>query len=75
MIAPFFISSKYKQIQPKKCVSNPKFDLISQASLTQGVIMTLIKTFYTKFLNIFKTNAVSSQDSDDDDDMWFRMPL
>ena len=34
--------------------------------------MTLIKTFYTKFLNIFKTNAVSSQDSDDDDDIWFR---
>jgi hypothetical protein len=49
--------------------------LISQASLTQGVIMTLIKSFYTKFLNIFKTNAVSSQDSDDDDDIWFRMPL
>ena len=37
--------------------------------------MAQLKSFYTKFINIFKTNAVSSQDSDDDDDIWFRMPL
>jgi hypothetical protein len=37
--------------------------------------MATIKSFYTKFVNIFKKNAVSSQDSDDDDDIWFRIPL
>ena len=68
-------SSKYKQIQHQKCVSNPKFDLISQASFNSGVKMTKIKSFYTKLLTFFKNNAASSQDSDDDDDMWFRMPL
>jgi len=34
-----------------------------------------IKLFYTKFFKFLKTNADSSQDSDDDDDIWFRIPL
>jgi hypothetical protein len=37
--------------------------------------MAKIKSFYTKILRFCKINATSSQDSDDDDDIWFRMPL
>jgi hypothetical protein len=37
--------------------------------------MTKIKSFYSKLLTFLRINADSSQGSDDDDDMWFRMPL